>query len=104
MASTIIQLSNLITNNTAILTKLCEQNDIPFPSLNDPCFNPNSDAFRSIPGAANACNIIIAAAAQLSTIVDQPNVSIMKLADAVRLKIYYIFVSCPLSDQVVKAL
>jgi hypothetical protein len=84
MASTLLKLSDLISAATVTLNQACIDNDTPFPSLDDP-FVPTSEAFRSSPQAAEAANIIAAAASQLIAMVLPPPAALYITACGVRL-------------------
>lgn len=71
MSSTLLELSNIIAGAVNSLNKACTDNGTPFPGLDVP-FSPSSEAFRSNPEAAEAANIIAAAATQLAAMVLPP--------------------------------
>lgn len=82
MASTILKLSELITDSTSALVDVCDANSLVFPALSD-TFIPESEAFRSITAAADASNKIVAAAFQLAAIVSPPEKSIFSMTAGV---------------------
>ncbi|KAF5312795.1 hypothetical protein D9619_003670 [Psilocybe cf. subviscida] len=71
MSSTLLELSNIIAGAVNSFNKACTDNGTPFSGLDVP-FSPSSEAFRSNPEAAEAANIIAAAATQLATMVLPP--------------------------------
>ncbi|KAG6888552.1 hypothetical protein C0995_007424 [Termitomyces sp. Mi166 len=75
MSSHIRQLQSLINNSIDKLENICESTGTPVPDLYAP-FSPESEAFRANPDAAEAANIISAAALQLEAIVSPPHVSL----------------------------
>ncbi|KAF5312468.1 hypothetical protein D9619_003733 [Psilocybe cf. subviscida] len=71
MSSTLLELSRIITDAAKTLDKACADSGTTFPGLEVP-FSPSSEAFRSNPQAAEAANIIAAAATQLVAMVLPP--------------------------------
>ena len=80
--SSIKELSQIISDSVASLEKVCEKNDTPFPSLDDP-FSPPSEAFRLDPEAAEAANKIAAAALQLAATVLPPPAALFTVVSGV---------------------
>ncbi|KAF7344103.1 S-adenosyl-L-methionine-dependent methyltransferase [Mycena venus] len=75
MSTPIRQLLALITKSVDTLETACASSGVSIPDLNEP-FAPPSEAFRTIPGAAEAVNIISAAALQLEAILAPPPLSL----------------------------
>ncbi len=81
MTSTLLELSNMIAASVATLNKVCSKN-VPFPDLNDP-FAPHSEEFRKNPEAAEAANVIAAAANQLVAMVLPPPAALFSIISGV---------------------
>ncbi|KAJ8469560.1 hypothetical protein ONZ45_g16849 [Pleurotus djamor] len=64
-------LSDLISKNISVL----ESTNVAVPDLDAP-FHPDSEAFRSLPDAAEAVNLISAAALQLAAVLVPPQVTL----------------------------
>ncbi|KAG9227803.1 hypothetical protein CCMSSC00406_0000551 [Pleurotus cornucopiae] len=77
--SPIRQLIVLINQNASILEAVCSQKSTPIPDLNAP-FHPSTETFRSIPVAAEAANVICAAALQLAAVLMPPQVTLYHVA------------------------
>ncbi|GJJ06652.1 hypothetical protein Clacol_000846 [Clathrus columnatus] len=77
--STLRQLLSLITDSVTHLEEACDKNGTPLPDLNA-AFNPKSETFRKDPIAAEAANIIAAAAFHLCAIVSPPAVTLYQVA------------------------
>ncbi|KAG5331582.1 hypothetical protein C0989_007906 [Termitomyces sp. Mn162] len=75
MISHIRQLQSLINNSIDQLQSVCESTGAAIPDLYAP-FSPESEAFRANAAAAEAANIISAAALQLEAILTPPHVSL----------------------------
>ena len=84
MSAILLELSSLISASIVALNQTCADNGTPFPSLDDP-FVPNSEAFRASPQAAEAANIIAAAASQLIAMVLPPPAALYVTACGVHL-------------------
>lgn len=82
--SPIRQLIVLINQNASILEAVCSQKSTPIPDLNAP-FHPSTETFRSIPMAAEAANVICAAALQLAAILMPPQVTLYHVTGGVSL-------------------
>ncbi|KAG6909480.1 hypothetical protein DXG01_017202 [Tephrocybe rancida] len=78
MATTIFELSNLISSSVTKLAETCHAHDLRVPDLNEP-YCPDSEAFRSNPAVARAANIAAAAAFQLAAFLLPPQESIMQI-------------------------
>lgn len=87
MTSTLLELSNMIAGSAATLDKVCSESNLPFPNLDDP-FVPSSEAFRSNAEAAEAANIIAAAASQLVAMVLPPSAALFVIISGVSHKRY----------------
>ncbi len=83
MLSTLVALSNLIASSITELEKTCAESKLPFPNLDEP-FTPQSEAFKENPVAAEAANIIAAAANQLLNTVLRPPVALGSIVSGVR--------------------
>lgn len=83
MTSSILQLCDLISTSASTLVRTCTDNHLPLPHLDDE-LSPISGAFRQNPTAAEAANIISAAALQLVAILLPPQQSIINLMGGVR--------------------
>ncbi len=83
-SSPIRQLIVLINQNASTLEAVCSQKSTPIPDLDGP-FHPSTEAFRSNPVAAEAANVICAAALQLAAILMPPQVTLYRVAGGVRL-------------------
>ncbi|EEB94917.1 hypothetical protein MPER_06196 [Moniliophthora perniciosa FA553] len=68
-------LLELITNNVSVLEKACASSGTEIPDLYSP-FHPSTEAFRTNPDAAEASNVIVAAAHQLAAILTPPQVAL----------------------------
>ncbi|KAA1478056.1 S-adenosyl-L-methionine-dependent methyltransferase [Dentipellis sp. KUC8613] len=79
MSSPAHQLLRLISDSLSIVQQSCTDKDVQLPDLDAP-FTPSSEAFRADPSAAEAANIISAAALQLAAIFTPPQVSLYHLA------------------------
>lgn len=73
--SSLRQLLDVLTNAVSILEKACAEKNAKIPDLYEP-FHPSSEAFRADPVAAEAANIISAAALHIDAIVTPPPVSL----------------------------
>lgn len=82
--SPVRQLIVLINQNASILEAVCSQTSTSTPDLNEP-FHPSTEAFRSIPVAAEAANVICAAALQLAAILMPPQVTLYHVTGGVSL-------------------
>lgn len=82
MASSIVQLCELISNSASTLVATCTSNNLALPRLEDE-LSPLSGAFRANPIASDAANIISAAALQLVAILLPPQQSILSIAGGV---------------------
>ncbi|KAF5312467.1 hypothetical protein D9619_003730 [Psilocybe cf. subviscida] len=71
MSSTLLELSTIIAGAVNSLNKACADSGTTFPGLEVP-FSPSSEAFRLNLQAAEAANIIAAAATQLAAMVLPP--------------------------------
>ncbi|KAF8988604.1 O-methyltransferase, partial [Cyathus striatus] len=71
MASSILELSRIISDAAVSLDMACKEKNLELPSLEE-LFHPQSEAFRTIPGASEAANILIAASAQITAMVLPP--------------------------------
>ncbi|KAJ8519047.1 hypothetical protein ONZ45_g3949 [Pleurotus djamor] len=69
------QILNLMHENVAILEATCLRQGLAIPDLDAP-FHPTTEAFRSDSTAAEAANIISAAALQMATILLPPSVTL----------------------------
>ena len=87
MASTLLELSNMIAASVATLNKVCSKN-IPFPDLDDP-FAPSSEAFRTNQEAAEAANVMAAAANQLVAMVLPPPAALFSIISGVSYDHYF---------------
>ncbi|KAF9462322.1 S-adenosyl-L-methionine-dependent methyltransferase [Collybia nuda] len=76
--SPIRQLLALITQSVETLEKTCVKNGTGVPDLYEP-FSPPSEAFRADPVAAEAANIISAAALHMEAILTPPQVSLYRM-------------------------
>lgn len=85
MASTILQLSQLISNSVSDLVNLASERKFQIPSL-DEAFTPASEAFRKDPDLAKSAKIIAAAALQLAACVLPPQESIIHTISGVSFK------------------
>ncbi|KAF5380106.1 hypothetical protein D9615_006249 [Tricholomella constricta] len=77
-AADIQQLADLISSSVAALLQACRDNNTPFPEANAP-FSPQSEAFRADQAAADATNVIAAAAIQLAERVLPPHMALMNI-------------------------
>ncbi|KAG6834069.1 hypothetical protein H0H93_012165 [Arthromyces matolae] len=68
----------MIASSVSTLLQACNDNGTPFPQPNDP-FTPQSEAFRKNKIAADATNIIAAAALQLAARVLPPQIALMNI-------------------------
>ncbi|KAJ6555654.1 S-adenosyl-L-methionine-dependent methyltransferase [Mycena vulgaris] len=75
MSTPIRQLLEIITKSVDTLEAACQSSGVAVPNLHEP-FAPPSEAFRTIPAAAEAATIISAAALQLEAILTPPHVSL----------------------------
>ncbi|THH07900.1 hypothetical protein EW146_g9170 [Bondarzewia mesenterica] len=75
MSSPVRQLLELISSSISTLEKTCAENGTQIPDLDAP-FSPSSEAFRTNVVAAEAANIVSAAALQLAAILTPPQVSL----------------------------
>ncbi|KAJ7175090.1 S-adenosyl-L-methionine-dependent methyltransferase [Mycena crocata] len=78
MSTPIRQLLELITQSVETLEATCQSSGMTIPDLHEP-FTPPSEAFRTIPAAAEAASIISAAALQLEAILTPPQVALYKI-------------------------
>lgn len=83
MLSQIRELLDIITKSVSALETACEGNGTQIPDLREP-FAPPSEAFRADPIAAEAANVISAAALQLEAILTPPHVSLYRIVTGVR--------------------
>jgi hypothetical protein len=90
MASALTELSSIIAAAVISLNKACADGGTPFPGLEIP-FSPLSEAFRANPQAAEAANVIAAAATQLASMVLPPPAAIFTLISGVSV---YLFPEC----------
>ncbi|KAG6898617.1 hypothetical protein C0993_005644 [Termitomyces sp. T159_Od127] len=81
MATEIQQLSDLIVSSVSTLLQACKDCKTPFPDPTQ-AFTPQSELFRASQVAADAANIIAAAALQLAARVLPPHTSLMNIASA----------------------
>lgn len=88
--STIVQLSQLISQSVQTIERTCAANGTTVPDL-DALFNPQSEAFRFDPAIGEAVNTATAAAYQLAAILEPPPVSVSHIAAGVSL---YFSTSC----------
>ncbi|TFY59550.1 hypothetical protein EVG20_g7747 [Dentipellis fragilis] len=79
MSSPAHQLLRLIADSLSIVQQSCTDKGAQLPDLDAP-FTPSSEAFRADPSAAEAANIISAAALQLAAIFTPPQVSLYHVA------------------------
>ncbi|KAG5633308.1 hypothetical protein DXG03_007657, partial [Asterophora parasitica] len=75
MTSPLRQLLNVLTESVGDLEDACAASGTAIPDLYTP-FHPASEAFRDNPKAAEAVNIISAAALQIEAILAPPQVSL----------------------------
>ncbi|KAF9264596.1 S-adenosyl-L-methionine-dependent methyltransferase [Marasmius fiardii PR-910] len=75
MSSNLRPLLDILTKNVEILENSCRENGTNIPDLITP-FHPSSEAFREHPDAAEASNIIVAAAHQLAAILTPPPIAL----------------------------
>lgn len=68
MSSQLVALSQLISQSVAQLDQICKANDLVFPHLDEP-YTSETEAYRTNQAAADAANIIAAAAFQLAATV-----------------------------------
>lgn len=87
MASTLIELSNIISTAVTSLDKACTDSGTPFPGLDVP-FSPSSESFRANSQAAEAANVIAAAAMQLAAMVLPPPAAIFTLISGVSVYLF----------------
>ncbi|PPQ95287.1 hypothetical protein CVT26_014861 [Gymnopilus dilepis] len=73
--STTRQLVDLISASLTTLEKSCQAKGVDIPDLHAP-FHPSTEAFRADPAAAEAANVISAAALQLAAILTPPQVTL----------------------------
>jgi hypothetical protein len=73
--ATIDNLLAIINDNVKLLKSVCRENGTQIPDLQSP-FHPASEAFRGDPQAAEAINLVVAAAGHLSAILAPPPVSL----------------------------
>ncbi|KAJ8082650.1 hypothetical protein PM082_008506 [Marasmius tenuissimus] len=66
---------DILTKNVEILENSCKANGTAIPDLETP-FHPSSEAFRAHPEAAEASNIIVAAAHHLGAILTPPPIAL----------------------------
>ncbi|KAJ7473575.1 S-adenosyl-L-methionine-dependent methyltransferase [Mycena galericulata] len=78
MSTPIRQLLELITQSVKSLEDACQSSGVTIPDLHEP-FAPPSEAFRTIPAAAEAASVISAAALQLEAILTPPPVSLYRI-------------------------
>jgi len=80
MARSILsQLALLISSSVETLENACQENQLPIPNLNAPGFLPQSEAFRSIPVAAEAAIVAAAACMQLAASLLPPTDTMYRL-------------------------
>ena len=72
---TIDTLLTIINDNVKLLKSICRENGTPIPDLQSP-FHPAGEAFRGNPQAAEAVNLVVAAAGHLSAILAPPPISL----------------------------
>lgn len=84
MSFNLIELSNIIAGAVSTLNKSCSDSGTHFPGLDVP-FSPPSEAFRANPEAAEAADIIAAAATQLAAMVLPPPAAMFALISGVSL-------------------
>ena len=82
MVSEVRQLLNLISDAVDKLESACASTGTSIPDLHVP-FSPPSEAFRANPQAAEAANIISAAALQMEAILTPPHVSLYHIVSGV---------------------
>ncbi|KAF8626778.1 hypothetical protein AX15_004696 [Amanita polypyramis BW_CC] len=75
MPTQIRQLLDILSKSVATLEAACAANGAEIPDLTNP-FHPDSEAFREDPAAAEAANLIGAAALQLAATVIPPQISL----------------------------
>ncbi|KAJ7596525.1 S-adenosyl-L-methionine-dependent methyltransferase [Mycena floridula] len=80
MASTLLQLSELISSSVAELIKVCTENKFDLPDLDKP-FSATSEAFRANAAACRASGTIIAAATQLASTLKSPQETMSEFAN-----------------------
>ncbi|KAJ6608071.1 S-adenosyl-L-methionine-dependent methyltransferase [Mycena sp. CBHHK59/15] len=78
MSTPIRQLLEIITKSVETLETACQSSGVTIPDLQEP-FAPPSEAFRTIPAAAEAASVISAAALQLEAILTPPQVSLYRI-------------------------
>ncbi|KAJ7067487.1 S-adenosyl-L-methionine-dependent methyltransferase [Mycena amicta] len=78
MSTSIRQLLDILTQSVEALESACQSAGVAVPDLHEP-FAPPSEAFRAVPGAAEAASIIGAAALQLEAIVTPPQISLYRV-------------------------
>lgn len=83
MATTILELSQLISNSITELVTTCSAQGLRIPNLNEP-YTPESEAFRTNQVVARAANIAAAAAFQLAACLLPPQESILQVTSGVR--------------------
>lgn len=82
MASTMLQLLDLINGSVATINAASAEKGLPIPDLNE-LFHPATEAFRSDPVMAEAANTISAAALHLAAILTPPQVSLYHIVGGV---------------------
>ena len=82
MPTQIRQLVDLLSKSLATLEAACAANGTEIPDLSE-SFHPDSEVFREDPAAAEAANIIGAAALQLAAIVIPPQMSLYHIVGGV---------------------
>lgn len=91
LTSSARQLLEIMTSSLDALEKATDANNTQIPDLHAP-FHPASEAFRADPAAAEAANVISAAALQLAAILLPPQVSLYHIVGGVRFSVF--LVSC----------
>ncbi|KAG6900278.1 hypothetical protein C0993_000466 [Termitomyces sp. T159_Od127] len=84
MATTILELSQLISKSVNELVTTCSANDLRVPDLNE-LYTPESEAFRKNQAVARAANIAAAAAFQLAACLLPPQESVLQVTSGVPL-------------------
>ncbi|KAG5351812.1 hypothetical protein C0989_004849 [Termitomyces sp. Mn162] len=84
MATTILELSQLISDSVTELSTLCSIHHLRIPDLNEQ-YTLESEAFRKDQAVARAANIAAAAAFQLAACLLPPQESILQVTSGVRM-------------------
>ena len=81
-SSALAPLVKIITENVKLLESVCQDKGTPLPDL-QAAFHPESEAFRTSPQAAEAVNLVVAAAHQLSAVLTPPPVALYHVVGGV---------------------